>query len=61
MMFLRVCSISTYGKTHCEGILKSYKNYPLDKNMTLNALGEFIKEKVNLGDDSFTLEFMEDE
>lgn len=60
-MFLRVCSISTYGQTHCEGILKSYKNYPLDKNMTLDELGEFIKEKVNLGDDSFTLEFMEDE
>lgn len=60
MMFLRVCYVNTYGQSHCEGVLKSYKNFPLDKNMTLEQLETFIKEKVNFRDDTYSIEFMEE-
>lgn len=61
MLFLRVCNIDTYGQSHCEGILKSYKNYPLDQSMTLEQLEKFIKSKVDFKGESFSIEIMEDE
>lgn len=61
MLFLRVCSNCYYGQTSCEGVDREYKNYPLDKNMTVEELEKFIKSKLAHRNVTFTIEIMEED